>query len=125
MLKVGGLFFLACCAYEYCGPIKPDQYAFITSESKLKMMKYYKMVRDTVTDLDIENPLILNLFSHRDTYIVTDQDSVNDPYGYSLFWKEEKIPAQPMVDNLNNKTYDIVVLSTLRLAMRVSAWPML
>lgn len=111
MLKVGGLFFLACCAYEYCGPIKPDQYAFITSESKLKMMKYYKMVRDTVTDLDIENPLILNLFSHRDTYIVTDQDSVNDPYGYSLFWKEEKIPAQPMVDNLNNKTYDIVVLS--------------
>ena len=113
-LQLVVILFLACCVYEFT-MVEPTEYSFANKITRPKLLGLFENIRRNITSLEIENPKILNLFSHRETFFVTDRVDiekvfVNDPGGYRVFWEEGKIDAQPMIDSLHNQSYDVILL---------------
>ena len=68
-------------------------------------------------------PSILNLTDARAACLLDSPACVNDPYQYLFLWCDGKVDVQPLVDALQERRFDLVMLPTHRYAPLVAKEP--
>ena len=69
----------------------------------------YDQLNRTLAAGSRQNPRILNLATHQDTYMMQDRAYLNDPYLYNILWMTNVLSPKPIVDTITSGYFDIII----------------
>lgn len=93
---------------------KPTRYTFVTPEIRQQRLEYLDGIRRNVAALNLQTnaPRIVNLFTHLDTYNVTETDFLNDPFLFYCIWNDGVQSPQTFIDSVRDHEFDVIMVQS-------------
>jgi hypothetical protein len=106
----GGL--LLCLALQL-GIAERRDYSFVSSQRVERRSARSREILRHVASLGLESPRLLNPFTSLDTFSVLGPREpvyLNDPFHYRLLWEAGKLSYAPLVQSIEDRFFDVVLL---------------
>ncbi|MCD4716189.1 MAG: hypothetical protein K8R45_05540 [Desulfobacterales bacterium] len=109
------VFFFITVAFVLCSSIELQSaeradYSFSNKNIIAIKTAYYQQMNREIDSLGIDEPKILDIFTHIHGYSISDTLYLNDPFLYKILWEKGVLDVKPMVESIRERYFDIIML---------------
>jgi hypothetical protein len=89
---------------------RPAFYTFATAARADAMAQRSEILQRATRQTGVRNPKLLNLVTHVDAYLLSDQVYLNDPFLYGLLWEDDILSPQPIALAISRGAFDWIAV---------------